>query len=409
MKRALVFVLLLAIILTPLLASCSGKVTTTPTPTQQSTTTAKTVDFGLVTFMSGPAAPWGIGMSRLIQLWIDQNTAAGGFTVQGQRYNWKLDIVDDQYDPAQAVTQLNYLVSEKNVKFVGVVAASCAAATAPIINQDGLLDISGATADPTIFGPSNPNSFVMAVLPPQQAYTQWFNWFAANKGVKSVASIDPNDIAGTQCLDGAVAAANATSVKMVDTETYQAGGVTTDFVPILTKVLATKPDMIDLGTSALSDAAVIVKQARQLGFNGPMLLWEADGKDVSGITGDAYAQNTYSQGTSSEDVQLAPFAQDIRMQYISQYGAEPVALWIYVDMMIALTQAIQNANSLAVPDVINALENVSFTACDNSTWTCSGASIFGGLKRHLGATAVLSQYKDGIYSYIMTAEAPPGY
>ena len=408
MKRALVFVLVLVIILPMLLASCGGNVTT-PTSTQQSTTTAKKVQFGLVTFMSGPAAPWGIGMSRLMQLWIDQNTAAGGFTVQGQRYNWDLVITDDQYDPAKAVTQLSYLVSQKNTKFVCVVAASCAAAAAPIINQEGLLNISGATADPTIFGPSNPNSFVMALMPPEQTYTVWFKWFAANKSVKSVASINPNDEAGSQCRDGAIAAAKATGVQMVDTELYNAGGATTDFIPILTKVLQTKPDMIDLGTSAPSDAALIVKQARQLGFNGPMLLWEAQGKQVSDITGGAYAQNTYSQGTSSEDAQLAPFAQDIRMQFIANYGEEPLALWLYVDMMVALTQAIEDANSLAVPDVIKALEKVSVTACDGSTWTCSGASIFGGLKRHLGATAVLSQYKDGIYSYLMTASAPAGY
>src|SRR5581483_10533433 len=51
-------------------------------------------------------------------------------------------------------------------------------------------------------------------------------------------------------------------------EYYQRG--TTNFAPIITRVLNEKPDAVDTASSPPGDAGVIVKQLRQAGFEGPI-------------------------------------------------------------------------------------------------------------------------------------------
>ena len=53
---------------------------------------------------------------------------------------------------------------------------------------------------------------------------------------------------------------------MVAEEFYERG--TNDMYPILTRILAKKPDLIDLGGSTPGDAATIFKQLYELGYKG---------------------------------------------------------------------------------------------------------------------------------------------
>lgn len=55
---------------------------------------------------------------------------------------------------------------------------------------------------------------------------------------------------------------------MVADEYYEAG--TTDFYPVLTGVVAENPDAIEFGASPPGDVAMMTKQVRELGYEGPL-------------------------------------------------------------------------------------------------------------------------------------------
>jgi branched-chain amino acid transport system substrate-binding protein len=63
-----------------------------------------------------------------------------------------------------------------------------------------------------------------------------------------------------------------------------------DYIPILTKLLAGKPDLIDVGTAPPGSAGLIVRQARELGYkghivkiggSGPRQIIEGAGKEAA--------------------------------------------------------------------------------------------------------------------------------
>src|SRR5690606_13424993 len=91
-----------------------------------------------------------------------------------------------------------------------------------------------------------------------------------------VAIVAPNDQGGTD-----IASVNAQIFKDkgigVTEEYYQRG--TTNFAPIITRIMGTNPGAIDLASSPAGDAGIIVKQLRQAGFEGPIFRLGGPGFD----------------------------------------------------------------------------------------------------------------------------------
>src|SRR5438093_1442266 len=76
-------------------------------------------------------------------------------------------------------------------------------------------------------------------------------------------------------------------------EYYERG--TKDFYPILTKMLATQPDMLDVAAAPAGEAGLILKQARELGFKGAKG-WTAGTNPftIIGVAGKDAAEGVWS-------------------------------------------------------------------------------------------------------------------
>ena len=55
--------------------------------------------------LSGPAAEYGQDCVNGVDMAVKDLNAAGGITVKGQKYTFKLDRLDDRTDPTQAVNK----------------------------------------------------------------------------------------------------------------------------------------------------------------------------------------------------------------------------------------------------------------------------------------------------------------
>src|SRR5205807_2614260 len=81
--------------------------------------------------------------------------------------------------------------------------------------------------------------------------------------------------------------------EVVADEYYERG--TKDFYPILTKLLASKPDMLDVAAAPAGEGGLILKQARELGFKGAKG-WTAGTNPftIIGVAGKEAAEGVWS-------------------------------------------------------------------------------------------------------------------
>ncbi|MDY0044428.1 MAG: hypothetical protein RBS82_07135, partial [Syntrophales bacterium] len=72
-------------------------------PSQGIAAKAESVNLGIISYLTGPASPWGITDYRSIDMGADLINEQGGFTVKGKTYKWNTLSYDSKYIPAEAV------------------------------------------------------------------------------------------------------------------------------------------------------------------------------------------------------------------------------------------------------------------------------------------------------------------
>ena len=72
--------------------------------------------YGVVTPLSGSAAPWGITQKRAVELACEDVNNAGGFTAGGKGYMWKPIVLDSKYDVKEARTAIERLATQEKMQ-----------------------------------------------------------------------------------------------------------------------------------------------------------------------------------------------------------------------------------------------------------------------------------------------------
>ena len=177
-------------------------------------------------------------------------------------------------------------------------------------------------------------------------------------------------------------------------EYYERG--TKDFYPILTKILATKPDMLDVAAAPPGEAGLLLKQARELGFKGPRG-WTAGVNPVTviGIAGKEAAEGVWSPANinvKSDFVSatVRRFGEEYEKRYKEVPGVIAVANYAAFDVF---TKAMQDARSLDTDKVLAVLTQKPF----DTVW---GKLVLGGketygIDRQFLYPLVISEIRDG--------------
>lgn len=225
----------------------------------------ETLKLGALVTLSGAGAAWGQGMKNAAEIAADQVNEAGGLDVGGKKYRVQVVAYDDKYQANEAVTVANRLVFEDKVRYViGPVGSAPVLAIQPMTEKNkvivmtlGFTTKALAADKPFTF---RPNVTTAEVSQPQ------IDWLVKSLGLRKVGALFPNDETGQQIaldLEGAYKKAGAAlSVK----EFFERDRV--DFVPVLTRMMARGIDAIELDGNSPTTAGLIVKQARELGFEG---------------------------------------------------------------------------------------------------------------------------------------------
>jgi len=225
-----------------------------------------TLKIGVVSALSGPGSEWGLAQDGAIKIAAAEVNEKGGFVVGGKSYKVEVISYDDQYKAALAVTAATRLIEQDKVKFiVGPMGSASTLAVKPLFEKNKVLAIIGAYSEKALDANTR---YSFRGFPTQVEFVAPIvEWLKKNKPeLKTVAELEPNDETGwfsqkllKQNYEGA-------GFTIVSSELFERS--LKDFQPVLTRILATKPDIIELGTTPPGTAGLVIRQARELGFKG---------------------------------------------------------------------------------------------------------------------------------------------
>ena len=396
-------VLILALLLT--LAPCCGKgevgpgVTptpgtpgVTPTPTPQ----AKTLKIGCIAPLSGPGATWGVPTEAGAKWAAARINEAGGFKVGADTYVIKIVSCDTKLSNSTALECATRLVQDEGIHYLAPFHADIRVAET-MFTEEKVFELEwGITVRPLV--PESPYRINGFPLGPDCAWSTEFDRLVVKRHpeIKTVALIT-----GISSKDSfhvcEVKAAEEVGWTVVAEDFTQAG--TTDFYPILTKIVAKNPDAIGLENSYPGDMALMVKQARELGYRGaifapngvlPEFLIPITG--VAAAEGFMNNQPDYSSDVFPEATRALYADYMKRYPQISMYTTT-LAAFVGVNLYV---KGIQQASSTD-PDAVRAVfddPNFRFEFFGLPDQKFGGIETYG-IARNMPHPLVLSIFQNG--------------
>ena len=366
-----------------------------PTP---ATAANKELKIGVLGVMSGPAASWGLVNRYCAEVTALMVNEAGGIDIGGEKYDIKIVSIDDKNDPKVAVSGAERLAYEEGIKYIiGPNIDTTAAAIVPVIEKAGAMNIPYAFSKDLYTAPRG-NS-VLGMIASYQAGPVIYKHLMQEKGVKSVAFVARNESDSlNQRSEGAAAARDLGLDVLADADTYEAG--TTDFFPVMSRIVGLNPDLIVLSGVAPSDAPLMIKAARELGFQGLLSTETAqDAKILAEVAGDAANGFISVGGASTPEIRSPDMEQFIERykQHVGEWNDEAGTKVYALDIILA---TLQKAGPKALEDVNafkSAMDELSLKnpyVKEDKQLHYVGSGYFGQ-KRQISVPMVVNTYNGG--------------
>ena len=108
---------------------------------------------------------------------------------------------------------------------------------------------------------------VLGMVASYQSGPAIYKYLKENKGVKTIAFVAANEFYPLSQRDSGVEAAKSLGLDVVASQDTYAND-TTDFTPVLTPIVAQKPDLLVLSGVNPAPAPLLIRAARELGYTG---------------------------------------------------------------------------------------------------------------------------------------------
>ncbi len=266
-------VLLVVTLIAFFAAGCGGKSPQQSSETPkggESSEPAKEVVIGYTGPLSGVGAQYGQDCLNGIDMAINDINEAGGITVNGQKYLFKLEKLDDMIDPTQAVNNARRFRDQYNAPAVFNPVFNTIGPIMEINQEPGNEFIVMAYSSTPKIDELN-NELTVSIPPPFTAYCHAFSDVAWQQGWRKAAMVMTLGAYGDEWREA-----------FKEYWVHELGGeltadqpanyyTETDFSSQLTAALAGKPDVLAIGGPS-SSTGLVIEQARTLGFKGGFIL-----------------------------------------------------------------------------------------------------------------------------------------
>ena len=217
---------------------------------------------GVMESLTGPGETYGTVSSQAKQLAVDEINAAGG--IDGRMI--ELVVQDSKCSAQDAITAYNKLTDVDGVKII--LGTSCSGAmlgAAPLAEADGVVLFSGLATNPDI---AEAGDYIFrTAMSDAQLGIDTGNVLWAD-GIRTLVTITEATDYAEGVRRSSVAQFEKLGGEVVAEERYPSD--TTDFRSQLTKLFSANPDALHIAAQAEFSGGTIVKQARELGYDGPI-------------------------------------------------------------------------------------------------------------------------------------------
>lgn len=346
---------------------------------------------GALVTLSGPGAAWGQGMKNAAELAADKVNKSGGLEVGGKKYQVRVVAYDEKYQANEAMTAVNRLVFEDKVKYIiGPVGSSSVLAIQPITEKNKVivmtLGFTNQALTPEHPYTFRPNATTVEISQPQ------IDWLVKTQGIKKVGVLFPNDETGQQAARDLEPAYKKAGAELTAKEFFERDRV--DFVPLLTGMMAQDVDTIELGVNAPTTAGMIVKQARELGFDGKIVRTGGPAtQEIVNVAGKEATEGMFVHAPINLGVASAKAYADL---YAAKYktlmnGFSPS----FYDGTNMLFEAMQRAGTVDDTDKVRTeLEKISNFEGALGTLNWTGQARYG-INHQLDVPFYVAEIKDG--------------
>ena len=173
-------------------------------------------------------------------------------------------IHDDTSDEKTAARLYEKLIAEDKVDAVlGPYGSAITEAVADVTEKHGKLMIAPMAATTSIW--EKGRRYLIMMLAPAEGISEGLLDLAARNGRKRLAVIKLDGLVANAAAKGAAELAKRNGLELIFSETYPAA--TTDFSDILTRVKATRPDILVAASVRLQDLVTITRQMKDVDLN----------------------------------------------------------------------------------------------------------------------------------------------
>lgn len=345
---------------------------------------------GAIGTLSGGGTQWGIATQRGVQLALDEVNARGGITVGNKAYQSTLVMYDDQYTGQGGTTAATRLVDADKVKFIiGPIGSPAVLGALGVTGPAKVLVLSDGFSPRILTADSKYNFRI--TLTTREFAPALVKWVRDHNGsAKRVGVISPNDAVGQSVVPILLDAYKAQNFEVAVNDHYERG--MSDFTPLITRMMASNIDVLELDSNAPGETGLLVRQARQLGFHG--LIVQTGGPAVDEVIKVAgpLAEGFISYATfDSEDPGMVTFTKAYGAKYSGPI--DPFAPLMYNGAKI-LFEAIRRAGTIetdAVGDQLTKLAGYE-TIFGSVRW--GGKQVYG-INHQLLLDFMIAQVKDG--------------
>ena len=235
---------------------------------------------GVMESLTGPGESYGVVANQSKQMALDEINAAGG--VDGRPLEF---VVEDSMCSAQgAVSAYKKLTSVDGVKII--LGPSCSGAmlgAAPLAEADGVVLFSGMASNADI---ANASDYIFRTQISDIEVGRLTGDLLWADGVRRLATITESTDYAEGVRGNTVERFHAHGGEVVAAEAFASD--VTDYRSQLSKLLAASPDAVHLAPQSEFAAGAIIKQARELGYDGPIYAETVSlGATALEIAGDA--------------------------------------------------------------------------------------------------------------------------
>jgi branched-chain amino acid transport system substrate-binding protein len=316
------------------------------------------VNIGFTGPLSGGAALYGKNTLTGIEMAVKEINDAGGLSIGGKTYTLNVVALDDKYSPSDAAVNAKRLRAQNKAPIVFTPHSGGAFALQAFNEQDGFI-IGGYTSVPQLT--ERGNKLTLRIPPSFDGYVAPFTAYEMKTFGKKLgmaggdhdyakswaALMDP----GWKKAGGEVVAANPMSYNK-----------DTDFYSGVSRVLASNPDVMFVG-GASEPTALVMKQARELGFQGGFIVMDQAKLDEIAKTLGGFTQIEGAIGTLplTSDMRVGPieFSTKFKKLYNRDPGTESA---LNYSAMNAFADAMKLSGSVTDAKAIFAKVDEAFKA-----------------------------------------------